>query len=103
LIESGAKSPSVHLLDVMSAVLNLSPQEKGELLLIYKRVPNDLEFAVRNNLKASLKVSNTDVLKLKYENDRNKLNFNNLVRALVLDGKSEEAIELLKTAPNFSS
>src|SRR5207253_3891652 len=57
LIESGAKSPSVHLLDVMSAVLNLSHSEKGELLLIYKRVPNDLEFAVRNNLKATLQLT----------------------------------------------
>jgi hypothetical protein len=103
LIESGAKSPSVHLLDVMSAVLHLSPQEKGELLLIYKRVPNDLEFAVRNNLKATLKVTNIDLLKSKYENEKNKQNFNNLVRSLVLEGRSEEAIDLLKTAPNFSS
>lgn len=103
LIESGAKSPSVHLLDVMSSVLNLSPHEKGELLLIYKRVPNDLEFAVRNNLKASLKLTNLDLLKSKYEIDKNKQNFNNLVRSLVLEGKSEEAIELLKTVPNFSS
>jgi tetratricopeptide (TPR) repeat protein len=103
LIESGAKSPSVHLLDLMSTVLNLSPHEKGELLLIYKRVPNDLEFAVRSNLKASLQVTNLDTLKSKYENDKNKQNFNNLVRALVLEGKSDEAIELLKTAPNFSS
>ncbi len=103
LIESGAKSPSVHLLDIMAIVLNMSPQEKGELLLIYKRVPNDLEFAVRNNLKETLKETNVDILKKKYENDKNKQNFNNLIRSLVLEEKSEEALNLLKTAPNFSS
>lgn len=102
LIESGVKSPSVHLLDLMASVLNMSPQEKGELLLIYKRVPNDFEFAVRSNLKESLKETNIDKLKAKYENEKNKQNFNNLIRALVLEEKQQEATELLKSAPDFS-
>lgn len=102
LIESGAKSPSVHLLDVMAKVLNLTQQEKGELLLIYKRVPNDLEFAVRSNLRENIRSSNLDLLKKNYEQECNRKNFDNLIRALVLDGNQNEAMELLKKAPQFS-
>ena len=103
LIESGVKSPSVHLLDLIASILNMSTHEKGELLLIYKRVPNDFEFAVRSNLKESLKLTNIDKLKSKYKNDKSKQNFNNLIRSLVLEGKQEQATELLKSAPDFSS
>ncbi|MBC7473327.1 MAG: hypothetical protein H7263_03475 [Candidatus Sericytochromatia bacterium] len=103
LIESGVKSPSVHLLDLISLTLKLSPQEKGELLLIYKRVPNDFEFAVRSNLKESLKLTNLDISKEKYKKDPNKQNFNNLVRILVLEDKKDEALDLLKSANHYSS
>ncbi len=103
LIESGVKSPSVHLLDLIASILNMSPQEKGELLLIYKRVPNDFEFAVRSNLKESLKLTNIDKLKAKYEADKSKQNFNNLIRALVLERKVDQATELLKSVTDFSS
>jgi len=65
LIEAGVKSPSVSLLDVMATALKLTQQEKGELLLIYKRVPNDLEFTVRANLKDSLKTTNIMMAKTK--------------------------------------
>lgn len=102
LIESGVKSPSLHLLDLMASVLQMSPQEKGELLLIYKRVPNDFEFAVRTNLKESLKESNIDKLKNRYENDKNKENFDNLIRALTLEERQQEATELLNSSPEFS-
>ncbi|GIW22444.1 MAG: hypothetical protein KatS3mg068_1451 [Candidatus Sericytochromatia bacterium] len=103
LIESGVKSPSVHLLNIMAQVLNLTPQEKGELLLIYKRVPSDLEFAVRNNIKESLKITNIDKLKEKYNKEKNQENFNKLIKALTLEGKTDEVLKLLETAPNFSS
>lgn len=102
LIESGVKSPSLHLLDLMSSILQMTPQEKGELLLIYKRVPNDFEFAVRTNLKESLKESNLDKLKNRYESDKNKQNFDNLIRVLILEGKQQEASELLNSSPEFS-
>lgn len=102
LIESGVKSPSLHLLDLMASVLQMTPQEKGELLLIYKRVPNDFEFAVRTNLKESLKESNVDKLKNKYESEKNKQNFDNLLRALVLEGRQEEAKDLLNSVPEFT-
>ena len=103
LIEAGVKSPSVSLLDVMATALKLTQQEKGELLLIYKRVPNDLEFTVRANLKDSLKTTNIDTLRKKYNDGKNKESFNKLVRALVLEGRSDEALELLKSAPEISS
>ncbi|RYX95315.1 XRE family transcriptional regulator, partial [bacterium] len=103
LIESGVKSPSVHLLDLIASILEMSPQEKGELLLIYKRVPNDFEFAVRSNLKESLKLTNIDKLKIKYEENKSKQNFNNLIRALVLEDKQDQATDLLKTSSDSSS
>jgi len=103
LIEAGVKSPSVSLLDIMSTVLKLSQQEKGELLLIYKRVPNDLEFTVRTNLKDSIKTTNIDTLRKKYNETKNTENFNKLVRALVLEERADEALELLKSAPEISS
>lgn len=102
LIESGVKSPSLHLLDLMASVLQMTPQEKGELLLIYKRVPNDFEFAVRTNLKESLKESNIDKLKNKYDTDKNKQNFDNLLRALILEDRQQEATELLNSIPEFT-
>jgi len=99
LIEAGEKSPSVHLLDVIATVLKLSHSEKGELLLIYKRVPADLAFAVKDNLKKSLKITNIDILKKQYEKNKGQKNFNNLIRALVIDGETEEALNLLKSPP----
>ena len=100
LIEAGEKSPSVQLLDVIASVLNLSHQEKGELLLIYKRVPEDLTFAVKSNLRESLKVSNLDILKKQYEKNKTRENFNKLVRAFVIEEKTDEAIDLLKSPPD---
>jgi len=103
LIESGVKSPSVHLLNIMAQVLDLTPQEKGELLLIYKRVPTDLEFAVRSNIKESLKITNVDKLRKKYNNEKNQENFNKLIKALILEGNTKEVLNLLENAPNFSN
>lgn len=102
LIESGQKSPSVHLLDLMALVLGLSAQDKGELLLLYKRVPSDLEFAVRSNLAASLQQTNLERLQQAYQNQPDQTSFNKLVRALILSEQSQEALTLLKTAPHFS-
>lgn len=102
LIESGQKSPSVHLLDIMALVLGLSAQDKGELLLLYKRVPSDLEFAVRSNLGALLQQSNLERLQQAYQLNPSLEAFNKLVRALILSEQSEEALHLLKTAPHFS-
>lgn len=103
LIESGVKSPSVHLLNIMAQVLNLTSQEKGELLLTYKRVPTDLEFAVRNNIKESLKITNVDKLREKYNKEKNQENFNKLIKALTLEGNTKDVLNLLENAPNFSN
>lgn len=102
LIEKGSKSPSIHLLNVLASVLQLSTQEKSELLLIYKRVPSDLEFAVRTNLNESLKKNNLDRFKEAYQNNQDKHSFKDLLRALVIADQSKEALDLLKNAPNFS-
>lgn len=100
LIESGFKSPSLYLLDIMSTVLGLTKQEKGELLLIYKRVPTDFELTVKSNLKETSKINTLDAIRKTYENNKNNKNLNSYIRALVFEGKSEEAIEILKnTAP----
>lgn len=98
LIESGVKSPALKLLNVMSVVLNLSAQEKGELLLTYKRVPTDFELAVRSNLKESLKLSSIDLLKKKFEETQDSDILNKLTKALVLDGRTEEAIDILQNS-----
>ncbi|MFN8670884.1 MAG: helix-turn-helix transcriptional regulator [Candidatus Sericytochromatia bacterium] len=98
LIESGVKSPGLHLLDAMAEVLTLTKQEKGELLLIYKRVPNDFELTVKSNLKENLKVNTIDSLRKRYEKHNNIKNLNNYIRALILEGKSDEAINLLKNS-----
>lgn len=100
LIESGVKSPSLNLLDIMSTVLGFTKQEKGELLLIYKRVPTDFELTVKSNLKETSKINTLDAIRKTYENNKNNKNLNSYIRALVFEGKSEEAIEILKnTAP----
>lgn len=96
LIESGVKSPSLNLLDIMSTVLGFTKQEKGELLLIYKRVPSDFELTVKSNLKETSKINTLDAIRKTYENNKNNKNLNNYIRALVFEGKSEEAIEILK-------
>lgn len=98
LIESGVKSPALKLLNIMAIVLDLSAQEKGELLLTYKRVPTDFELAVRSNLKDSLKLSNIDLLKKKFEESPDSEILNKLTKALVLDGKTDEAIEILQNS-----
>jgi hypothetical protein len=99
LIEKGAKTPSVHLLDVMARVLKMSAQEKGELLLSYRRVPSDFEFTVRENLKESLRHTTIDDLKKSYKDTPSTEHFNALLRALILEDRREEAQELLKQAP----
>ena len=99
LIEKGAKTPSVHLLDVMARVLKMTPQEKGELLLTYRRVPSDFEFTVRENLKESLRHTTIDDLKKRYAQDASHTHFNALLRALILEDRREEAQELLKQVP----
>lgn len=96
LIESGVKSPGLHLLDAMSIVLGFTKQEKGELLLIYKRVPSDFELTVKSNLKENLKINTIDAIRKKYENNRNSVNLNNYVRALVIENNSTEAINILQ-------
>ncbi|PIQ25486.1 hypothetical protein COW36_20795 [bacterium (Candidatus Blackallbacteria) CG17_big_fil_post_rev_8_21_14_2_50_48_46] len=100
LIEKGAKTPSVHLLDVMARVLKMTPQEKGELLLTYRRVPSDFEFTVRENLKESLRRTTLDELQARYRKDPSTAHFNSLLRALILEDRREEAQALLKQAPS---
>lgn len=103
LIEKGVKSPGVHLLDMMAQVLRLSAAEKTELLLTYKRVPSDLEFAVRDNLKIAAQESRLDRLRLRYQSLPSRSHFDNLLQALVMEGETEEALGLLKQAPTFEN
>lgn len=103
LIEKGVKTPGVHLLDVMAEVLNLSASEKGELLLTYKRVPSDFEFAVRDNLRASTRSTRLDELRERYSETPQRQSFNTLLKALILANESDEALELLKQAPTFEN
>ncbi|PKL77141.1 MAG: hypothetical protein CVV27_06680 [Candidatus Melainabacteria bacterium HGW-Melainabacteria-1] len=103
LIEKGVKTPGVHLLDVMAQVLEMSAAEKGELLLTYKRVPSDFEFAVRDNLKASAQITRLDEIRRHYAEAPNREHFNRLLKALVLEELSQEAMDLLKKAPTFEN
>lgn len=103
LIEKGVKTPGVHLLDIMAQVLELSPGEKGELLLTYKRVPSDFEFAVRDNLKAAAQETRLDVIRRRYETRPDRDSFNQLLKALILEGEDTEAMDLLKKAPTFEN
>ena len=103
LIEKGVKTPGVHLLDIMAQVLELSASEKGELLLTYKRVPSDFEFAVRDNLKAAAQLTRLDLTRQRYNEEPSREHFNQLLKALVLEEQSTEAMELLKKAPTFEN
>lgn len=103
LIEKGVKTPGVHLLDTMAQVLELSASEKGELLLTYKRVPSDFEFAVRDNLKAAAQLTRLDLIRQAYAEDPNRDTFNQLLKALVLEELADEAMDLLKKAPTFEN
>jgi len=103
LIEKGVKTPGVHLLDVMAEVLQLSAPEKGELLLTYKRVPSDFEFAVRDNLKAAAQLSRLDSSRERYAQSPTREHFDQLLQALVLEGQSTEALKLLKQSPTFEN
>jgi transcriptional regulator with XRE-family HTH domain len=102
LIEKGVKSPSIYLLDIMAQVLQLTPPEKGELLLIYKRVPSDFEFAVRSNIKESLQQTRLDILRTTYTQNPTRESFQDLVRALVLEERTQEALDLLQDTAPFS-
>jgi transcriptional regulator with XRE-family HTH domain len=102
LIEKGVKSPSIYLLDIMAQVLQLTPPEKGELLLIYKRVPSDFEFAVRSNIKESLQQTRLDILRTTYQTNPSRESFQDLVRALVLEDRAQEALDLLQDTAPFS-
>ncbi len=103
LIEKGVKTPGVHLLDVMAEVMSLSPTEKGELLLTYKRVPSDFEFAVRDNLKAAAEPSRLDRIRSHYENNPGRDSFNHYLKSLILEEQDQAAIALLKQAPTFEN
>lgn len=103
LIEKGVKTPGVHLLDLLAQVLELSASEKGELLLIYKRVPSDFEFAVRDNLKAAAQLTRLDRIREQYQSEPSREHFNHLLKALILEDQSQEALELLKQAPTFDN
>lgn len=103
LIEKGVKTPGVHLLDIMAQVLELSAGEKGELLLTYKRVPSDFEFAVRDNLREAAQLSRLDQIRQKYADEPNREHFNQLLKALILEEATEEALELLKKSPTFEN
>lgn len=101
LIEKGVKIPALKLFNVMAEVLALTPTEKGELLLSYKRVPRDFEFAVRDNLKAAARPTHTDQLRETYQQSPSQESYRELLTALVLQQRTEEALQLLKEAPTF--
>lgn len=103
LIEKGVKTPGVHLLDIMAQVLELSPAEKGELLLTYKRVPSDFEFAVRDNLREAAQQTRLDRLRQQYQEAPGHEIFKQFLKALVLEGQTDEAMSLLKQAPTFEN
>lgn len=103
LIEKGVKTPGVHLLDIMAQVLDLSAGEKGELLLTYKRVPSDFEFAVRDNLREAAQLSRLDQIRQVYADEPNREHFNHLLKALILEEATDEALELLKKSPTFEN
>lgn len=103
LIEKGVKTPGVRLLDLMAKVLELSASEKGELLLTYKRVPSDFEFAVRDQLKADAQLSRLDKMRDLYLSEPNREHFNHLLKALILEERTDEALDLLKQAPTFEN
>ncbi|MGV3525120.1 MAG: hypothetical protein ACO1RX_12890 [Candidatus Sericytochromatia bacterium] len=103
LIEKGVKTPGVHLLDTLAEVLELSTGEKGELLLTYKRVPSDFEFAVRGNLKEAAQETRLDRIRQLYAQEPNREHFNQLLKALILEEETAEAMELLKKAPTFEN
>lgn len=103
LIEKGVKTPGVHLLDIIAQVLELTAGEKGELLLTYKRVPSDFEFAVRDNLKAASQETRLDLIRRRYAEEPSREHFNQLLKALILEEQGGEAMELLKKAPTFEN
>src|SRR5690606_12174205 len=103
LIEKGVKTPGVHLLDVMAEVMALSAAEKGELLLTYKRVPSDFEFAVRDNLKAAAEPSRLDRIRSHYEANPSRDSFNHYLKSLILEEQDQTAIALLKQAPTYEN
>ena len=101
LIEKGVKIPALKLFNVMAQVLELTPTEKGELLLSYKRVPRDFEFAVRDNLKAAARPTYMDQLRTHYQEHPSQKSYQELLTALVLQQDTDEALLLLKEAPIF--
>lgn len=101
LIEKGVKIPALKLFNVMAEVLKLTPTEKGELLLGYKRVPRDFEFAVRDNLKQTARTTYMDQLQTQYQEAPSQSTYRELLTALVLQQKTTEALLLLKEAPIF--
>jgi hypothetical protein len=96
LIEKGVKVPSLHLLDVMARVLQLTSAEKGQLLLDYQRVPGDFETTVRANLKASQPPIVLEQLRAAYVSDSGLATLNPLLHALVAVGNYQEAQMLLR-------
>lgn len=103
LIEKGVKIPALKLFNIMAEVLELTPTEKGELLLNYKRVPRDFEFAVRDNLKEAARTTHMDQLQARYQEAPSQSNYRELLTALVLQQKTDEALLLLKEAPFFEN
>lgn len=101
LIEKGVKIPALKLFNVMAEVLTLTPTEKGELLLQYKRVPREFEFAVRDNLKETARTTYMDQLQTQYQEAPSQSTYRELLTALVLQHKTQEALRLLKEAPIF--
>jgi hypothetical protein len=103
LIEKGVKIPALKLFNIMAEVLGLTPTEKGELLLSYKRVPRDFEFAVRDNLKAAARTTYMDQLQARYRETPSQEAYRELLTALVLQQDTDEALLLLKEAPIFEN
>ena len=103
LIEKGVKTPALKLFNIMAEVLELTPTEKGELLLDYKRVPRDFEFAVRDNLKEASRTTQMDRIREEYDANPSLDTFKHLLTALVLQKETKEALELLKKAPTFEN
>ena len=103
LIEKGVKIPALKLFNVMAEVLGLTATEKGELLLGYKRVPRDFEFAVRDKLKAAARPTHMDQLREAYTQRPSAETYGELLMALVFQQATEEALSLLKEAPIFEN